>query len=91
LNSEETQGCDLRKTVEPQIVIAESSDEMYFEDAGTLVVDSLSNAETNPETALSTEYAGYGSVIFVSSKPDNPEYDDKDTKTKAGCFFSTSN
>ena len=98
LNAETTDESELLETIEPQIIIAASSDEMYWEDAGFVASDVESSTGKDTDTLLSNEQAAFSSIIIVSNEPDDTEdkeesnnsgHKKEGSSSKAFCFFGT--
>jgi hypothetical protein len=73
----------------PQIIIADSSEEMLWEDAGVLAIDSESGTEPDAGTLISTSSAGFSTIIIVNDAPQE-KYWEEGSSSKAFCFFGTS-
>lgn len=75
--------------VDPQIIIAASSKEMYWEDAGLFAIDAESSSEQDGGAVLSTNQPGFGSIVIVDNEPEDTEDKDEGSSSKAFCFFGT--
>ena len=75
--------------VEPQIIIAASSAEMYWEDAGIVGIDAESRTGQDTGAVLPPNQAGFSSVIIVNEAPEDTEDKNKGSGSKAFCFFGT--
>jgi hypothetical protein len=75
--------------VDPQIIIAASSEEMYWEDAGLFSIDAESNTGQDTGAVLSTNQAGFSSIIIVNNEPEDTEEKKEGSSSKAFCFFGT--
>jgi len=89
LDAETTHSNGADGPVDPQIIIAASSEEMYWEDAGSLAIDTESNSGQYTEAVLSTNQAGFSSVIIVNDQPEDTEDKKEGSSSKAFCFFGT--
>jgi hypothetical protein len=74
--------------VDPQIIIAASSEEMDWEDAGLLAIDA-SNTGQDTGAVLSTNQPGFSSIIIVNNEPADTEGQREGSSSKAFCFFGT--
>jgi len=89
LDAETTHSNGADGPVDPQIIIAASSEKMYWEDAGSLAIDAESNTGQDTGAVLSTNQAGFSSIIIVNNEPDDTEDKKEDSSSKAFCFFGT--
>ena len=89
LDAETTHSNGADGPVDPQIIIAASSEEMCWEDAGSLAIDTESNTGQYTEAVLSTNQAGFSSVIIVNDQPEDTEDKKEGSSSKAFCFFGT--
>jgi hypothetical protein len=89
LDAETTHSNDADVPVEPQIIIAASSEEMYWEDAGSLAIDIESSDGHDTGADLSTNQAGFSSIIIVNNEPEDTEDKKEGSSSKAFCFFGT--
>jgi hypothetical protein len=80
---------DLDVHIDPQIIIAASSEEMFWEDVGLLAIEAESSTRDNTGTNLSTSQPGFSTFIVVNSEPEDTDDKNEGSKSKAGCFFST--
>ena len=89
LDAETTHSKGADDPVDPQIIIAASSEEMYWEDAGLFTIDAESNTEQDNGAVLSTNQAGFSSIIIVNNEPEDTEDKKEGSSSKAFCFFGT--
>ncbi|MGA9477920.1 MAG: hypothetical protein WBV21_09085, partial [Desulfobacterales bacterium] len=75
--------------VDPQIIIAASSEEMDWEDAGSFAIDAESSTGQDTGAVLSTNQPGFSSVIIVNNEPEDTEDKKEGSSSKAFCFFGT--
>ena len=89
LNAETTHPNGADNPVDPQIIIAASSEEMYWEDTGLVAIDAESSTGQDTGAVLSTNQAGFSSVIIVNDEPEDTEEKKEGSSSKAFCFFGT--
>jgi hypothetical protein len=89
LDAETTHSNGADVPVEPQIIIAASSEKMYWEDAGLVAIDAESSTGQDTGAVLSTNQAGFSSVIIVNDEPEDTEDKKEGSSSKAFCFFGT--
>ena len=89
LDAEKIHPNDADDPVEPQIIIAASSDAMYWEDAGLVTIDAESNTGQDIGAVLSTNQAGFSAIVIVNNEPEDTEYKKQGSSSKAFCFFGT--
>jgi hypothetical protein len=77
--------------VDLQIIIAANSEKMYWEDAGLVAIDAETSTGQDTGTVLSTNQAGFSSVIIVNDAPEDTEDKKQRSSSKAFCFFGTTN
>jgi hypothetical protein len=75
--------------VVPQIIIAASSEKMYWEDAGFVGIDAETRTGRDTGAVLSPHQAGFSSVIIVNDAPEDTEGKNQGSSSKAFCFFGT--
>ncbi|MGA8239388.1 MAG: hypothetical protein WB818_02370 [Desulfobacterales bacterium] len=75
--------------VDPQIIIAASSEEMDWEDAGLVAIDAESSTGQDTGAVLSTNQPGFSSIIIVNNEPEDTEDKKEGSSSKAFCFFGT--
>ncbi|MGA9537532.1 MAG: hypothetical protein WBR24_16635 [Desulfobacterales bacterium] len=89
LDAETTHFNGTDNPVVPQIIIAASSEKMYWEDAGLVAIDAESSTGQDTGAVLSTNQAGFSSVIIVNDEPEDTEDKKEGSSSKAFCFFGT--
>jgi len=89
LDAETTHSNSADDPVDPQIIIAASSEEMYWEDAGLLAIDAESGTGQDTDAVLSTNQPGFSSIIIVNNEPVDTEDIQQGSSSKAFCFFGT--
>jgi hypothetical protein len=89
LDVETTHSNDADDPVDPQIIIAASSEEMYWEDAGLFAIDAESITGQDPGAVLSTNQPGFSAIIIVNNEPEETRYKKEGSSSKAFCFFGT--
>ena len=89
LDAETTHSNSAGDPVDPQIIIAASSEEMYWEDAGLLAVDAESSTGQVTGAILSANQPGFSSIIIVNNEPEDTEDKQQGSSSKAFCFFGT--
>lgn len=75
--------------VDPQIIIAASSTEMYWEDAGLFAIDAESNTGQDNGAVLSANPPGFSSIVIADNEPEDTEDKTEGSSSKAFCFFGT--
>jgi hypothetical protein len=75
--------------VDPQIIIAASSEELVWEDAGLFAIDAESSTGQDTGAVLSTNQPGFSSIIIVNNEPEDTEGKREGSSSKAFCFFGT--
>jgi hypothetical protein len=75
--------------VDPQIIIAASSEEMDWEDAGLFAIDAESSTGQDTGAVLSANQPGFSSIIIVNNEPEDTEDKKEGSSSKAFCFFGT--
>jgi len=91
LDAETTHPNGADNPVDLQIIIAASSKKMYWEDAGLVAIDAETSIGQDTGTVLSTNQAGFSSVIIVNDAPEDTEDKKQGSSSKAFCFFGTTN
>ncbi|MGW8186824.1 MAG: hypothetical protein ACWGNK_06145, partial [Desulfobacterales bacterium] len=89
LDAETTHPDETHNPVVPQIIIAASSEEMYWEDAGLVAIDAETSTRRDAGAVLSPNQAGFSSVIIVNDAPEDTEDKNQGSGSKAFCFFGT--
>ena len=89
LDAETTHSNDADDPVDPQIIVAASSEEMYWEDAGLFAIDAESSTGQDTGAVLSANQPGFSSIIIVNNEPEDTEYKREGSSSKAFCFFGT--
>ena len=89
LDAETTHSNDADDPVDPQIIVAASSEEMYWEDAGLFAIDAESSTGQDTGAVLSANQPGFSSIIIVNNEPEYTEYKREGSSSKAFCFFGT--
>ena len=89
LDAETTHSNGADDPVDPQIIIAASSEEMYWEDAGLFAVAAESSTGQDTGAVLSANQPGFSSIIIVNNEPEDTEDKKQGSSSKAFCFFGT--
>jgi hypothetical protein len=90
LNAETNQGKkNIDDPIDSQIIVAAASEEMFWEDAGLLAIDSESIDEQDTDAVLWSRQPGFSSIIIVNNVPENAEDMNNGANSKAFCFFGT--
>ena len=87
LDAESTLSNGADDPVDPQIIIAASSEEMYWDDAGLFAVDAESSTGKDSGAVLSTNQPGFSSIIIVNNEPGDMKDKKEGSSSKAFCFF----
>jgi len=89
LDAETTHSNGADGPLNPQIIIAASSEEMYWEDAGLFTIDAESSEGQDTGAVLSANQLGFSSIIIVNNAPEDTEDKKQGSSSKAFCFFGT--
>lgn len=89
LDAETTHSNSAEDPVDPQIIIAASSEEMFWEDAGLFAINAESGTGQDTDAVLSTNQPGFSSIIIVNNEPVDTEDIQQGSSSKAFCFFGT--
>jgi hypothetical protein len=89
LDAETTHSKSAEDPVDPQIIIAASSEEMFWEDAGLFAINAESSTGQDADAVLSTNQPGFSSIIIVNNEPVDAEHIQQGSSSKAFCFFGT--
>jgi len=90
LDAETNQGKkNIDDPIDSQIIVVAASEEMFWEDAGLLAIDSESINEQDTDAVLLSRQPGFSSIVIVNNVPEDAEDVNNGKSSKAFCFFGT--